>query len=233
MVDYSKVQEGDTYNIKIPYKRGVVVVDKRENQLELERRIRGLNKKYIANIYVSHSSTTESVYGLISFRKRKEVFSFGIKNHHSFGNSTSKLYLYKDYNNLDNLINKLEKDIDRAYKTRSFCLDTRLCLVEYQVLRRLSEGLVLKVQIGKYKEMVNFKVYKGIDSNIEVSIPNLNIAMIRDLYARKMLMELKNRPVVEELVLSKLAHLSLVRVAPMFDSNGKFTNLMSTEGLYA
>src|SRR5690606_33209789 len=189
-----------TFNLTITFKGGNhVTVDKVDLQMDMLERLHKIKKSYIRQLHVNLSESTESVYGMVTFKRRQGVFVFAIKNHKTRIDSVSKSYWYGDYTSLENLIETVSKDIDLAHARRLNCVSAQLSLVEYDVLTRLSKmNQTLRVELNKHNRVVKHWYEQNGRKLRNFRIEGVTDYILDILYERKLLGDRLNRKEVKE-----------------------------------
>lgn len=224
MATYEDIIRGDSFDIDLKFKNRVVQIDKVRLQTVVYERLKSIHKPYIMHLYINLSDYTESVYGLVTFKKRKGVFTFAVKNHFSRVDSVSRAYMYRNYNSIEDLVRALEKDIELAFKKGLHCLNAKLNLVEYEILKgiaHLKDGVELKVRTNGFNKITDFYFERdGEDLGTDL-VRGITLSLITELYRRKMLVDKHNSYIVNNIVVSKLGYLSMYRSRSLFDINYK------------
>lgn len=208
-----------TYDFELHYKGDTFVVDKLMHQKAIHDRLKMVWKDYIKHMYISLSTSTESVYCMVTFKKRQSVYIFVIKNHDSENRHVSNSYLFRDYMDLEELMKQVDKDLDKVARTKAGCFDTRMGVLEYDFLKEMwDEGLTIKVTSDEEFRINSFQFLENGTPIENINLRGINIDLIQSLLERGFLKDMKNKPQIDELVISNLGHLAVARNKRLFDT---------------
>lgn len=221
-MNYEDLLESKTFPLVIEYKNKRIKTDKVSQQVLIFNRLKELETEGMT-MHINPSNTTESVYVMVTFWGKLNVFIFSIKNHVSRGDSVSVEYSYKDFASIHDLFRRVETDIELAWTKKRRCVTTSISTVEYDALNFL-KGCSLVVKTNG-KDQITSVTVKDENGRLLSSKPRfLSTSLVQELYRRKMLVDLLNRSTLQELVISKFGFLALRRNRYKYDCDVKFAN---------